>query len=161
MEELNKKYNKNKGKVVSINISEHKGISKKPIKSCLINNLGFNGDAHSGKWHRQVSLLSKESINKMRKKGFNISSGSFAENITTEGIDLLKISIGNRLKIGNDVILEVSQKGKVCPRPCSIYYKIGDCIMPKEGIFAKVIKPGKVKAGDTIIVGRKINKKES
>ncbi|MBU2598209.1 MAG: MOSC domain-containing protein, partial [Actinobacteria bacterium] len=110
------------------------------------------GDAHSGKWHRQVSLLSKESINKMRKKGFNISSGSFAENITTEGIDLLKISIGNRLKIGNDVILEVSQKGKVCPRPCSIYYKIGDCIMPKEGIFAKVIKPGKVKAGDIIVV---------
>ena len=152
MEKLSKKSDVKIGRVVSINISEHKGISKKPVNSCLINSFGLEGDAHSGKWHRQVSLLSKESINKMRKKGFNISSGSFAENITTEGIDLLKISIGNRLKIGNDVILEVSQKGKVCPRPCSIYYKIGDCIMPKEGIFAKVIKPGKVKAGDIIVV---------
>ncbi len=152
MEKLIKKSEIKKGRVVSINISEHKGVSKKSINSCLINKFGFKGDAHAGKWHRQVSLLSKESINKMEKKGFNISSGSFAENITTEGIDLLKISIGNRLKIGNDVILEVSQKGKVCPRPCSIYYKIGDCIMPKEGIFAKVIKPGKVKAGDIIIV---------
>lgn len=161
MKKLSKKYEIKKGKVVSINISEHKGVSKKPVNSCLINSLGLNGDAHSGKWHRQVSLLSVESINKISKKGLNVNSGSFAENITTEGIDLLKISIGNRLKIGNDVILEVSQKGKVCPRPCSIYYKIGDCIMPKEGIFAKVIKPGKVKAGDTIIVGRKINKKES
>lgn len=157
MKKLSKKYEIKKGKVVSINISEHKGVSKKSVNSCLINNLGFNGDAHSGKWHRQVSLLSKESINKMRKKGFNISSGSFAENITTEGIDLLKISIGNRLKIGNDVILEVSQKGKVCPRPCSIYYKIGDCIMPKEGIFAKVIKPGEVKVGDIIIKEDKID----
>lgn len=157
MKKLSKKYEIKKGKVVSINISEHKGVSKKSVNSCLISNLGFNGDAHSGKWHRQVSLLSKESINKMRKKGFNISSGSFAENITTEGIDLLKISIGNRLKIGNDVILEVSQKGKVCPRPCSIYYKIGDCIMPKEGIFAKVIKPGEVKVGDIIIKEDKID----
>ncbi|GAG62528.1 unnamed protein product [marine sediment metagenome] len=161
MEKLSKKSEIKNGRVVSINISKHKGVSKKSVNSCLINNFGFKGDAHSGKWHRQVSLLSEESINKMRKKAFNISSGSFAENITTEGIDLLKISIGNRLKIGNDVILEVSQKGKICPKPCSIYYKIGNCIMPKEGVFAKVIKQGEVKVGDAIIVGGKINKKES
>lgn len=161
MEKLSKKSEIKKGRVVSINISEHKGVSKKSVNSCLINSSGLKGDAHSGKWHRQVSLLSQESINRVKEKGFNVNRGSFAENITTEGIDLLKISIGNRLKIGKDVILEVSQKGKVCPRPCSIYYKIGDCIMPKEGIFAKVIKPGKVKVGDTIIVGGKINKKES
>ncbi|MBU2598775.1 MAG: MOSC domain-containing protein, partial [Actinobacteria bacterium] len=89
MKKLSKKSDVKIGRVVSINISEHKGISKKPVNSCLINSFGLEGDAHSGKWHRQVSLLSKESINKMRKKGFNISSGSFAENITTEGIDLL------------------------------------------------------------------------
>ena len=152
MEKLSKKSEIKKGRVVSINISKHKGVSKKPVKSCLINLQGLKGDAHSGKWHRQMSLLSIESVNKLREKGFNVNSRSFAENITTEGIDLLKISIGNRLKIGNDVILEVSQKGKVCTRPCSIYYKIGDCIMLKEGIFAKVIKPGKVKVGDIIVV---------
>ena len=152
MEKSSKKSDVEIGRVVSINMSEDKGISKKPVNSCLINSLGLNGDAHSGKGHRQVSLLAQESINKLKKKDLNVSSGSFAENITTEGIDLFKIPIGNRLKIGNDVILEISQKGKVCPRPCSIYYKIGDCIMPKEGIFAKVIKPGKVKAGDIIAV---------
>jgi len=157
MEELNKKYNKNKRKVVSINISEHKGISKKPIKSCRINSSGLKRDAHSGKGHRQVSLSAQESINKLKKKGLNVSSGSFAENITTEGIDLFKIPIGNRLRIGDEVIIEVSQKGKICPRPCTIYYKIGDCIMPNEGIFAKVIKPGEVKVGDVIIKEDKID----
>jgi len=157
MEELNKKYNKNKGKVVSINISEHKGISKKPIKSCQIKSSGLKRDAHSGKGHRQVSLLAQESINKVKKKGLNVSSGSFAENITTEGIDLFKIPIGNRLRIGDEVIIEVSQKGKICPRPCTIYYKIGECIMPNEGIFAKVIKPGEVKVGDVIIKEDKID----
>lgn len=161
MEKLSKKSDVKIGRVVSINISEDKGISKKPVNSCLINSFGLEGDAHSGKWHRQVSLLAQESINKVKKKGLNVSSGSFAENITTEGVDLFKIPIGNRLRIGDEVIIEVSQKGKICPRPCSIYYKIGECIMPNEGIFAKVIKQGEFKVGDTIIVGGKINKKES
>jgi len=161
MEKLSKKSDVKIGRVVSINISEHKGISKKPVNSCLINSFGLEGDAHSGKWRRQVSLLSQESINKISKKGLNVDSGSFAENITTEGINLLIIPIGSILKIGDEVTLEVTQKGKICPKPCSIFYKIGNCIMPSEGVFAKVIKQGEFKVGDTIIVGGKINKKES
>jgi len=152
MKEFYKKSNIKTGTVVSLNISKKKGVSKKPLNSCIIDSFGVKDDAHSGKWHRQVSLLSQESINKVREKGFNVNGGSFAENITTVGINLLEIPVGSRLKIGDDVILEVSQIGKICPRPCSIYYKIGDCIMPNEGIFAKVIREGKIKVGDKIIV---------
>jgi MOSC domain-containing protein YiiM len=141
------------GRVISINISDKKGIRKKPINEAEITtNLGIKGDAHaSHKWHRQISLLALESIKKMQKQGFNVKPGDFAENITTEGIDLLRLPIGTRMKIGN-VEVEVSQIGKECHTRCSIYYQAGDCIMPREGIFVKVLQGGKIKGGDIIEV---------
>lgn len=142
------------GKVVSINISDKKGVRKKPVKDAFINeNMGIDGDAHaSSEWDRQVSLLAIESIKKMQEMGLDVQSGDFAENITTEGIDLLALPIGTRMKIGNEVIGEVSQIGKECHNRCAIYYQAGDCLMPKEGIFIKILKGGKIKNGDDIAV---------
>ncbi len=142
------------GKVVSINISDKKGIRKKPVDEAVINeNSGIQGDAHaSSKWHRQVSLLGLESIKKMQSMGLDVKPGDFAENITTEGIDLLALPIGTRMKIGDEVIGEVSQIGKECHNRCAIYYQAGDCVMPKEGIFIKILKGGKIKNGDNIAV---------
>lgn len=143
-------------KVVSINISEKKGMRKKPVQEAEIRtNYGLEGDAHSSsEWHRQVSLLAVESIKKMQDMGLDVKAGDFAENITTEGIDLVSLPLGTRLKIGQDIIGEVSQIGKECHTRCAIYYQAGDCVMPKEGIFIKVINGGKIKIGDTISVGR-------
>jgi Uncharacterized protein conserved in bacteria len=140
-------------RVIAINISEKKGTPKKTIETgVLIENHGLEGDAHAGNWHRQVSFLGKESIEKMQALGIKgLCSGKFAENITTEGIDLYLLPIGTKLKIG-ETILEVTQIGKECHQKCAIYHQIGDCIMPKEGIFARVIKGGTVKSGDEIIV---------
>ena len=142
-----------KGKVVSINISERKGMRKKPVEEAeIITDLGIKGDAHaSNKWHRQISLLALESIKKMQEKGLNVKPGDFAENITTEGIDLPALPIGTRMKIGK-VEAEVSQIGKECHTRCAIYYLAGDCVMPKEGIFVKVLKGGKIREGDEIVV---------
>ncbi len=142
-----------KGKVVSINISERKGMRKKPVEEAeIITDLGIKGDAHaSNKWHRQISLLALESIKKMQEKGLNVKPGDFAENITTEGIDLLALPIGTKMKIGK-VEAEVSQIGKECHTRCAIYYLAGDCVMPKEGIFVKVLKGGKIREGDEIVV---------
>jgi MOSC domain-containing protein YiiM len=144
-----------KGRVVSINISAKKSVRKKPIKEAEIKtDFGIEGDAHaSSQWHRQVSLLALESIQKMQALGLKVKPGDFAENITTEGIDLLKLPIGTKMTIGKDIEVEVSQIGKECHTRCSIYYQAGDCIMPKEGIFVKVLKGGKIKEGDPIIVG--------
>ena len=114
--------------------------------------LGIIGDAHAGTTNRQVSLLAEESIEKMKAKGLNVKSGDFAENITTQGIDLLKLKIGDRLRIGEDAVLEISQIGKTCITRCSIYYAAGDCVMPKEGIFARVLKGGVVRPGDQVVV---------
>jgi len=141
-----------KGKVVSINISDKKGVRKKPVKMAVIKkDFGIEGDVHaSGKWHRQVSLLAIESIKKMQALGLNVNPGDFAENITTEGIDLLKLPIGTRMAIGDAIEVEVSQIGKECHNRCNIYYQAGDCVMPKEGIFVKVLKGGKIKKGDEI-----------
>jgi len=141
------------GKVVSINISSQKGVRKKPIKETMIElNYGVEGDAHaSSKWHRQVSLLAIESIKKMQALGLKVNPGDFAENITTEGINLPELPVGTNITIG-EVELEVSQIGKECHTRCNIYYEAGDCIMPKEGIFAKVLKGGKIKKGDEIVV---------
>ncbi|MBI4690262.1 MAG: MOSC domain-containing protein [Nitrospirae bacterium] len=141
------------GKVVSINISPQKGTRKKPIKEASIKmGHGIEGDAHaSSEWHRQVSLLAVESIKKMRALGLKVNPGDFAENITTEGISLPELPIGTKMTIG-EVELEVSQIGKECHTRCNIYYQAGDCVMPKEGIFAKVIKGGKIKEGDEISV---------
>lgn len=139
------------GTIVSINISDKKGIRKKPVDEAAIReNYGIEGDAHaSSGWHRQVSLLALESIKKMQAAGLDVKPGDFAENITTEGMDLLSLPVGAKMKIG-DVIGEVSQIGKECHAPCAIYYQAGDCVMPKEGIFIKILKGGRIKIGDKI-----------
>jgi MOSC domain-containing protein YiiM len=146
-----------KGRIVSLNISAKKGIRKKPIKEVLLKtNYGIEGDAHaSSEWHRQVSLLALESIRKMQDKGLNVNPGDFAENITTEGIDLPALPVGTKMTIGNNIEVEVSQIGKECHTRCAIYYLAGDCVMPKEGIFVTVLKGGKVREGDEIIVNLK------
>ncbi|MFZ6016073.1 MAG: MOSC domain-containing protein [Nitrospirota bacterium] len=146
-----------KGKVISINISDRKGVRKRSIKEAeVITDFGIKGDAHASKeWHRQVSLLSLESIEKMQAMGLKVKPGDFAENITTEGIDLLKLPVGTRMVIGGDIEFEVSQIGKECHTRCNIYYQAGDCVMPKEGIFVKVIKGGKIKEGDIIKIQNK------
>jgi MOSC domain-containing protein YiiM len=145
------------GKIYSINVSKSKGVLKTPVKKAkLVENHGVENDAHAGEEIKQVSFLSWESIQKQNecpkvKKGIgSLKPGDFAENITTEGIKLSDLRIGDRIIIGSDVILEISRIGKECHRYCSIYYKTGDCIMPREGIFAKVIKGGVIKIGDTI-----------
>lgn len=141
------------GKVLAINISEMKGVPKTSIpEALLIPDFGIEGDAHAGKWHRQVSFLANESVDKMRAQGaVGLCAGKFAENITTEGIDLWQLPIGTQLKIG-DSILEVSQIGKECHHGCAIKAQVGQCVMPKEGIFTKVIKGGILKVGDAIWV---------
>jgi len=138
-------------KVISINISDKKGVIKTPIKEGkFIEEHGLDNDAHAGKWHRQVSLLGMESIDKMIKMGVNdLTSGKFAENITTEGIVLYELPVGTRLKIG-ETIQEVTQIGKECHKGCAIKNQVGTCIMPTEGIFTRIIKGGVVKAGDSI-----------
>lgn len=140
-------------KVVAINISEKKGIQKRTIdEGEFIENHGLKGDAHAGNWHRQVSFLGVESIDKVKALGVkDLDSGKFAENITTEGIELYSLPIGTRMKIG-DTEFEITQIGKVCHQKCAIFHQVGDCVMPKEGIFARVIRGGVIRAGDEIIV---------
>jgi len=142
-----------RGKVVSVNISPEKGIRKvNVVQSCLLPEFGLKDDAHAGKWHRQVSLLAMESIGKMVRLGLKVGPGDFAENITTQGLDLLKLPVGTRFRIGENSLLEVTQIGKVCHTRCAIYYQAGDCVMPKEGIFARVLEGGEIKVGDEIHV---------
>jgi len=136
--------------VKAVCISENKGERKTPVGAVeLRENHGVVGDAHAGDWHRQVSLLAEESIDKMRALGLDVTAGDFAENITTTGIELVTLPIGSRLQIG-ETLLEVTQIGKECHTRCAIFYQAGDCVMPKEGIFAKVITGGTVKQGDEI-----------
>ncbi|NWF91837.1 MAG: MOSC domain-containing protein [Syntrophaceae bacterium] len=143
-----------KGRVLAVNISEEKGTKKTNVQRCaLLKDFGLKDDAHGGPWHRQVSLLANESIEKIRAKGLNVSYGDFAENITTEGVDLVHLPIGTIIRIGSSVILRVTQIGKECHTRCAIYYQAGDCVMPKEGIFAEVVNEGEVKVGDEIIIG--------
>jgi molybdopterin adenylyltransferase len=140
-----------RGKVLAVNISEEKGTRKTNIQSCsLLKDFGLKGDAHGGPWHRQVSLLANESIEKMRAMGLNVSYGDFAENITTEGLNLVHLPIGTEIRIGNSALLRVTQIGKQCHERCAIYYQAGDCVMPREGIFAEVLNEGEVKVGDKI-----------
>lgn len=139
------------GKIIAVNISVKKGMKKKDVGSAYVKeNYGIENDAHSGHWHRQISLLAMESIDKMKQKGLNVTPGSFAENITTEGINLLNLRIGDTLLLGGKVVLEITQLGKVCHDRCAIYYQAGDCVMPKEGVFAMVKRSGCVKIGDEI-----------
>jgi MOSC domain-containing protein YiiM len=141
-------------KVISINVSEKKGMRKKAVYSAVLkDNFGIEGDAHaSDKWHRQVSLLATESIKKMQDKGLDVGPGDFAENITTVGVDLPNLPVGTKMTIGEDIELEVSQIGKLCHNRCAIYEQAGDCVMPREGIFVKVLKGGTIKTGDEIRV---------
>jgi len=150
-----------KGSVFSINYSNKKGTTKKAInRGRLIKDFGLEGDAHGGPGLRQVSLLAIESIKrqvecpKVKKRVFSLGPGDFAENITTEGIDLADLKLGDKLRVGNRVILEISKIGKECHKYCAVYHKIGDCIMPREGIFAKVLKGSNIAIGDSIEVVR-------
>ena len=137
------------GTVLAVCISRRKGIRKKNVgQARFVENFGIEEDAHGGNWHRQVSLLAWESIEKMRSKGLNVNAGSFAENITTRGIDLVGLPLGTRLKLGPEVLLEVTQIGKECHARCAIFTLAGDCVMPKEGIFARVLQGGVVKSED-------------
>lgn len=136
--------------VKAISISKKKGIRKENTDEAILReDFGIVGDAHAGS-PRQLSLLAEESIEKIRLKGLKVGPGDFAENITTEGIDLLGLRIGNRLCIGSEAVIEITAKGKECHTRCSIYYRTGDCVMPREGIFAKIIKGGVIKPGDKI-----------
>lgn len=138
--------------VISINVSDKKGMRKKAVeKAMLKDNYGIENDAHaSDTWHRQVSLLAIESIDKMRAKGLKVGPGDFAENITTQGINLVDLPVGTKMTIGKEVEAEVSQIGKLCHNRCAIFYQAGDCVMPREGIFVKVLKGGEIKSGDEI-----------
>jgi MOSC domain-containing protein YiiM len=118
----------------------------------LVVDHGLEGDAHAGPWHRQVSLLALESVQKMRDAGLDVNPGDFAENITTVGLDLVSLPIGTKIAIGPDALGEVTQIGKECHTRCAIYYQAGDCVMPKEGIFVKVLRDGTVKVGDEVLV---------
>ena len=141
-------------KIVAVCTSEQKGTRKKAVNEGLFReDYGLAGDAHADSCtHRQVSLLAQESIDKMLALGVKVGPGDFAENITTEGIDLVSLSIGTRISIGEDILLEVTQIGKECHTPCAIYRQAGVCVMPTEGIFTRVICGGVVKVGDQFTV---------
>jgi MOSC domain-containing protein YiiM len=141
------------GKIVAISISKQKGVPKENVQDALlIKEHGIDGDSHAGKWHRQVSFLAVESIDKMRKAGLpKLRPGAFAENITTEFLVLPEFEIGSKLQIGKDSLLEITQIGKECHSHCAIYETVGDCVMPREGIFAKVIEGGNISVGDEIL----------
>jgi len=148
---MNKEFSKMEAKIVEVSISKKKGVRKENIpEGLLIENFGLKDDAHAGDWHRQVSLLAMESIEKIKAKGLDVGPGDFAENITTIGINLVDLPIGTRLKLGDEVLMEVTQIGKECHSRCAIFYQAGDCVMPREGIFAKVLNGGKVRKGDPI-----------
>lgn len=139
--------------ILAVSISDKKGVKKENVpEGLLIENFGLEGDAHAGDWHRQVSLLAMESIEKIRAKGLDVGPGDFAENITTVGIDLANLPVGTKLKIGDSALVEVTQIGKECHDRCAIYHQTGDCVMPREGIFVKVLKGGKVKKNDLITI---------
>jgi len=139
------------GKIVAICISKKKGVQKKDVKQCrLIENYGLEGDAHAGSWHRQISLLSIEGRLVMENKGIKLDAGDFGENVLTKGVDFANIIVGNELRLGRDALVRVTQIGKECHDRCNIYYQVGDCIMPREGIFAEVLEGGEIKIDDDI-----------
>ncbi len=144
------------GYIEAICISHKKGIVKKEISEArFIEDYGIEGDAHAGKWHRQVSLLAGESIDRMKEKIPALSKGAFAENVIIRGIDLSSIQVGTRLKIGREVLLEVTQIGKECHTSCAIKKLTGDCVMPREGLFARVLQGGVVRPKDSVEVVEK------
>lgn len=138
-------------RIIAVCSSQKKGTTKKDIaEGWMDEGFGLRGDAHGGDWHRQISLLCIEDIEGMKGKGFDVGPGSFAENLTTESFDLGSVKVGDRLRVGDAIILEVTQIGKECHTRCAIYNKIGECVMPERGVFAKIITGGFVKTGDAI-----------
>ena len=149
-------------KIVSLAISKKKGTPKVQVeKATLLEDHGLEGDAHAGPWHRQVSFLAAESIEKARTQGLNVGFGDFAENIATSGVDWQDIAVGDRVHLGESALVEITQKGKECHAKCAIYYMAGDCIMPREGIFGRVIKGGEVRAGAPVKILHKSRGTES
>ncbi|MDI6905929.1 MAG: MOSC domain-containing protein [Thermoanaerobacterales bacterium] len=141
------------GRIVAVCTSAAKGVKKENVGEAELRaGHGLVGDAHAGEWHRQVSMLALESIERMRSKGLDVGPGDFAENLTTEGIVLYTLPVGTRLRIGPEVVAEVTQIGKQCHVGCAVFKQVGDCIMPREGIFVKVVVPGRVRIGDTVEV---------
>ncbi len=144
-----------KGKILSVNISARKGEKKHNIWTCMaIKDFGLEQDAHAGVKKRQVSLLAEKSIQKIKDKGLDIQYGDFAENLTTEGIVLHILPLGTNLRVGDQALLRVTQIGKICHDRCAIFFQVGECVMPTEGIFAEVIREGEIKVGDAIEVLR-------
>ena len=140
------------GKVIATCTSEIKGVQKKNVHQvCLIEDYGIEGDAHAGKWHRQVSLLSYDRIQEFRARGAKVEDGAFGENLVVEGIDFKTLPIGTKFKC-NDVVLELTQIGKECHHGCAIFQAMGDCIMPREGVFARVLEPGTISVGDEMTI---------
>jgi MOSC domain-containing protein YiiM len=138
-------------KIVSIAISRKKGTRKQCVESAeLIADHGLSADAHAGRWHRQVSFLAAESIESARERGLTVDFGDFAENIATSGIDWPRVPVGTRFQLGKAAVIEVTQIGKECKNKCAIYYQAGDCIMPREGVFARVLTGGVIYTGDAI-----------
>ena len=140
-------------KIVSIATSKKKGTRKALVDEAILRKEhGLEGDAHAGKWHRQVSFLAAEEIGKARQSGLEVTFGDFAENIATTGIDWKNIPVGTRIRLGPDALVEITQIGKECHNRCAIYYQAGDCIMPREGVFARVLQEGKIQCGDPISI---------
>lgn len=137
-----------KGRILAVCTSERKGTSKENVGRGLLRpDWGLEGDAHAGPWHRQVSLLAWESIERMRARGLEVREGSFAENITTQGLQLHTLPVGTRIRLGT-ALVEVTQIGKLCHTKCAVFQTVGDCVMPREGIFARVLEGGEVAVGD-------------
>lgn len=140
------------GKVVAVSVAGEPGVKKSPcVRATLVAGHGVLGDAHAGPWHRQVSLLAVESAAKIRARGVEVGPGDFAENLTVAGIDIAALSVGTRIRAG-EAVLEVSQVGKACHEGCAISRRAGDCVMPREGIFARVVQGGTVSPGDAVVV---------
>ena len=140
------------GKVLAVCISEKRGTQKKNVEKVrLIENYGLEGDAHAGNWHRQVSLLSYDRIREFNERGAGVGPGAFGENLIVSGIDFKNLPVGTRFQSG-DVVLEMTQIGKECHSGCEIYKIMGDCIMPREGVFARVIRGGRIREGDELTV---------
>ena len=140
------------GKIMAVNISEQKGTQKKNIHTAkVIEDWGIENDAHAGKWHRQVSLLSYDKIEAFRARGAEVEDGAFGENLVVQGFDFSALPVGTRFRC-NDVVLEMTQIGKECHHGCAIFQKMGDCIMPREGVFTKVLHGGIIREGDEFVI---------
>lgn len=142
-----------KGRIKAISVSERKGVPKRNVAEAFLEvEHGIAGDAHAGPGHRQVSLLSAESIEELQAKGLNVAAGDFAENITTQGLDIQMLQVGDILKINGQIRLEITQRGKKCHSRCGVFQRLGECIMPREGVFARVTQSGSIRVGDVIEV---------